>query len=100
MSDTRCNANGCKTFIESKYLMCAKHWYMVSSDLKNKIYLEFGKTNSSNRFKSIPYLTACAEAVEMVAEKEGIITTNSFRNIANKLTGNTNKTKFESIFKK
>ena len=84
MSHT-CHANQCPTSTPEKFLMCPKHWYMVPKNLQAKVWETFKGTTVNQRCNSIPYMEACADAVEHVARLEGKNTYNSYRNIANLL---------------
>ncbi len=80
-----CHANFCNIKTEPKLLMCKPHWKQLPNKLKNAVWLAFKGTTKESRIKSIPYLTACAEAVEFIAESENKAKDNTYRRIANRL---------------
>jgi hypothetical protein len=55
-------------------LFCRKHWAMVPAAQQAKVWATFRATsNRAQRMRDVPYLTACAEAVEAVAAKLGVV---------------------------
>lgn len=80
-----CHANQCPTITEKKFLMCKNHWLLAPKTLQDAVWKAFKGTTEGERFKSIPYMEACADAVEYIARLEGKNEVNSYRNIAGHL---------------
>lgn len=80
---TICQANGCTWATDRFKLMCPNHWRLLPSAMQGAINTAYrAHPSRAERLKSVPYLEACAQAVEFLAAKEGKLTRNSFRNLA------------------
>lgn len=78
-----CNAIQCTAVVSAQYLMCPSHWRQVPKALQDRIYAAYrANPGRTQRLSSINYLTACAEAVEHLANKEGHPTRNTYRRLA------------------
>jgi hypothetical protein len=80
-SNHHCHANGCATPTDPKLFMCLEHWNMVPAMMQKEIWSQYKGTTREQRFEKIPYLQACALAVEHVAELEGKDSANSYRKL-------------------
>ena len=58
---------------------------MVSKALQDAVWKAYRGTTAEERAKSIPYMSACADAVEYVARLEGKDEANPYRRIVNNL---------------
>jgi hypothetical protein len=79
----KCQANACGRTIEAGAFMCTSHWRMVPSALKRAVrrsFQERGGGGGSPLY--LPYLDACAQAVEFVALHEMLPADNAFRRAA------------------
>ena len=74
-----CHANFCQTVTSEKYLMCPSHWFKVPKNLQSAVWSAFKGTIATQRLDSIPYMKACAEAVEYIAKLEGKDINNFYR---------------------
>jgi hypothetical protein len=80
MTDARtaahtCHAEGCDKRVPPRLLMCARHWRMVPYGLKLAVYAEYQPGQEKldgTAFPTDDYLDAAHEAIEAVAEKEGL----------------------------
>ena len=79
-----CHANGCQTVTEPRMLMCLKHWRQVPKFLQDAVWSAYKAAPAPGRARDFGYLTACANAVECVAEQEGIAKNNSYRRMLDK----------------
>lgn len=83
-----CDANHCSTAVDPSKGMCPRHWHMVPPTIQARIYAAARKfKTSAQRLSSVEFLEAWADAVEAVATKEGRLTRNAFRNLANMVKG-------------
>ncbi|HSY29348.1 MAG TPA: hypothetical protein VK832_17685 [Burkholderiaceae bacterium] len=79
----RCQANACGTTIEEGAFMCTAHWRMVPPALRRAVRRasqECGGWQGNPLY--LPYLDACAQAVEIVALQEKLPSDNAFRRAA------------------
>lgn len=67
--------------------MCLRHWRMVPKSLQNAVWRAYREAPASGRGRNRAYCTACADAVEYVAKREGVDERNSYRRILNMPTG-------------
>lgn len=73
MSHT-CHYPHCPEPTPPRHLFCITHWAMVPPSLQTAVYAAFRATKTrEERLRSRAYLTACAEAVEAVAAKLGVV---------------------------
>lgn len=69
-----CHYPHCGTPTAPKLLFCAKHWAMVPPPQQAGVWAAFRATKTrEERLCSREYLTVCAEAVEAVAAKLGVV---------------------------
>lgn len=68
-----CRANHCTWAAETGRLMCINHWRLLPSPLQAEV---------TSAWKASP---TAAKAVEFIAEKEGRLTRNVFRELANQV---------------
>lgn len=69
---TSCAAIGCAIKIPTKYLMCGRHWHMVSTPLQDAVYHYYRKGQESGRVPiTANYRAAARRAIEYVAGLEG-----------------------------
>jgi hypothetical protein len=82
----KCQANGCGAPVEEGGFMCATHWRMVPAALKRTVRRSFQERGGDNGNPLyLPYLDACAQAVELIAMHENLPAENAFRRAANLL---------------
>lgn len=78
-----CHANGCEVATPPRLFMCAKHWKMVPLSMQAAVWKAYRNAPTrAARLQSYEYMTACADAVEHVAKKEGKNTWNGYRSLA------------------
>ncbi|HEY8023080.1 MAG TPA: hypothetical protein VIF60_00845 [Burkholderiaceae bacterium] len=66
-----CRANGCSTPAQSMLMMCSSHWRMLPSALQRTLRRSQQECAGSESDPAlVPYLDACAQAVEFVAMRE------------------------------
>lgn len=88
MKTHACDANHCGVIVDSTKGMCPSHWHMVPAEIQRRIYAAVrAHKTSAERLSSIDFLEAWADAVEAVAGKEGRLTRNAYRNLANMVKG-------------
>jgi hypothetical protein len=76
----KCQANGCREAIQVGAFMCSTHWSTVPSALKRTVRRSFRERGGEQRnCRYLPYLDACAQAVEFVAMHEMVTMDNAFR---------------------
>lgn len=83
-----CHYPHCGTPTAPRLLFCAPHWAMVPSAQQAAVWATYRATKGPDqRMRDVPYLTACAEAVEAVAAKLGVVgaENNVYRRIVQKL---------------
>jgi len=79
----KCQANGCREEIEAGAFMCAVHWRLLPSALKRTVRRSFREhCGEQGNSLYLPYLDACAQAVEFVAMHEMLPMDNAFRRAA------------------
>lgn len=79
----KCQANACGTTIEVGAFMCTAHWRMVPAALRRAVRRSFQERGGEEGNPLyLPYLDACAQAVEIVALQEMLPSDNAFRRAA------------------
>ncbi len=69
-----CHYPHCGTPTPPRLLFCASHWAMVPPAIQSRVYSTFrAAPDRDRRARDVPYLTACAEAVEAVGTKLGVV---------------------------
>lgn len=69
-----CHYPHCDTPTPPRLLFCPSHWAMVPPAVQAKVYSTFRAAPSRDkRMRDVSYLTACAEAVEAVGTKLGVV---------------------------
>ena len=81
-----CHANDCPKPTKPALFMCGRHWSMLPAAMQEAIWKAY-RDAPIGRGRNRAYLTACAAAVEFVAEREGKNTRNSYRAILNMPNG-------------
>ena len=75
MSAHLCHAEACKVAVPPRLLMCAKHWRIVPHGLKLQVWATY-QPGQERLDGTAPvteeYLAAAQDAVDAVAEKEGL----------------------------
>lgn len=66
-----CHAKFCKTEVPPKLFMCKKHWFMVPSVLRARVWEEYVPGQEIRKDPTDAYLEVTREAIELVAAKEG-----------------------------
>ncbi len=83
MKRRTCDANHCSVPVDASKGMCPDHWKMVPRPIQLRIYAAArAHRTSAERLSSVEFLEAWADAVEFVATKEGRLTRNTYRNLA------------------
>lgn len=68
-----CHYPHCGVPTPPRLLFCSTHWAMVPPAIQSRVYATFRAAGSREaRMRDVPYLTACAEAVEAVGTKLGV----------------------------
>jgi hypothetical protein len=69
--DHPCHAVDCKTQVHPRFLMCPRHWGMVSARTKRLVWSTYRKGQEVDKRPSREYLAASSAAIVEVARKEG-----------------------------
>ena len=72
MSRHLCHARQCQEPVPPSKLMCRKHWFMVPAAIRSRVWALYRPGQEIRKDPTPEYLEAANEAVEAVAEKEGI----------------------------
>lgn len=67
-----CHAKGCTTPVPPKLLMCRSHWYSVPKPLRDAVWATYRPGQEITKTPSAEYLQAAIEAINVVAQKEGL----------------------------
>lgn len=67
-----CHAFKCESWVPPKMFMCKKHWYMVPKALRNLVWRFYEPGQEIRMDLSPEYLETVAEAIRVVAKKEGL----------------------------
>jgi hypothetical protein len=65
-----CHARGCEVAVPPRLLMCARHWRMVPTNIKRRVWLWYRDGQEERKDPSPEYLRAADDAIEAVARKE------------------------------
>ena len=65
-----CHAQGCNRAIAARFLMCGRHWAMVPSGLKDKVWQTYRPGQEIDKQPSQEYLAVMKQAIAAVAHKE------------------------------
>lgn len=69
-----CHYPHCGKATPPRLLFCASHWAMVPPAIQSRVYSTCrAAPGRDQRARDVPYLTACAEAVEAVGTKLGVV---------------------------
>lgn len=83
MSHT-CHAKNCKTNCKPEYLMCPRHWRMVSRSTQNAVYRYYQPGQCDlDPIPSEKWHAAADVAIAEVARKENIISEEGYNRIIN-----------------
>jgi len=75
-----CRANGCSTPAQAMLMMCPSHWRMLPAALQRTLRRSQQECAGNERDPAlVPYLDACAQAVEFVAMREMRTPDNRYR---------------------
>jgi hypothetical protein len=66
-----CHAEGCRTAVPPKYLMCGKHWAMVPQTQRTEIWRHYRDGQEIDKRPSTEYLRVMKIAIDLVARAEG-----------------------------
>lgn len=80
-----CRAVDCKTPCPPRHMMCTSHWAMVPTKMRQAIWAAFREAPPDGHSRHVPYLEACAKAVEKVAKLENKPPANSYRRMVDRL---------------
>lgn len=69
-----CRAAQCRSAVPATFLMCRRHWFMVPPSMRRAVMREYRPGQESDGRPSAAYLAAAAEAMALVALKEGLCT--------------------------
>jgi hypothetical protein len=67
-----CHARGCGTPVPPRLLMCLRHWKMVPIDIQRRVWHYYRPGQERDKRPSAEYLKVMKEAIEAVAQKEGL----------------------------
>lgn len=68
-----CHATGCKAHVPPQMWGCKKHWFMVPTEIRDRIWRTYRVGQCDDKNPSKEYLEAAREAVVSVAGKEGLV---------------------------
>lgn len=66
-----CHAAGCSERVPPEMLMCKKHWFMVSQEIRNRVWSHYRNGQCDDLKITHDYANAARDAVRCVAVKEG-----------------------------
>lgn len=66
-----CHADGCGQKVPPAMFMCKRHWFMVPTGLRNRIWALYEPGQEQTKDASREYLRTAHEAIQAVAAKEG-----------------------------
>lgn len=67
----RCHAKGCSAPAKPEFLMCFRHWCLVSRALQHEVQKHYRKGQCDDKSPSAAWTQAARAAIEAVAEHEG-----------------------------
>lgn len=70
MTEHKCHAIGCQNPVQPALLMCLKHWKMVPTAIKRKVWSHFRREQCDDKKLSEEWLIAAKEAIQAVRKKE------------------------------
>jgi hypothetical protein len=69
-----CHAEGCKTAVPPKLLMCSRHWKMVPGKLQQGVWATYRRGQEAGAAPvTSEYLAAADAAIKAVAGKEAVL---------------------------
>lgn len=68
----RCHARNCPSPVPPSRFMCRKHWFMVPKKLRDSIWSNYRPGQETDKQPTQRYLEVTNEAIEFVANLEGI----------------------------
>lgn len=71
MSHT-CHARGCEKIVPPRMLFCVKHWRMTPRLIQARIWKHYRPGQEITKDPSIEYLAVMKQAIDTVAELEGV----------------------------
>lgn len=66
----RCAARECPAEMPPRVLMCRRHWFMVPTEIRHRVWNHYRPGQETDHAPSGLYLAAMNEAVDAVAYKE------------------------------
>lgn len=66
-----CHAQGCKTAVPPKLLMCRDHWYMIPMDMRDRVWVLYRPGQEVTKDPSDEYVKHVMACIDYVAVKEG-----------------------------
>lgn len=67
-----CHAKNCIRVVPPRMFMCVRHWRMVPRLLQTRIWAAYIPGQEIRKDPTVGYLSVAHEAIEAVAEKEGL----------------------------
>lgn len=71
MAKRECKAAGCGVKVDAHFLMCPKHWRMVSPIIQHAVWWNYRPGQEHDLMPSKSWVVASMTAIAEVAEKEG-----------------------------
>lgn len=65
-----CHARGCEEVVPPRMFMCRKHWYMLTSGMRDKIWLYYAPGQERRKDPSPEYVAHASVCVKFVAQLE------------------------------
>lgn len=67
-----CHARACRTSVPPRMFMCRRHWFMVPKHLRDAVWAAYVPGQEIRKDPTREYLEITAQAIEVVAAKEGV----------------------------
>lgn len=67
-----CHATKCTTPVPPKMFMCKRHWYMLPTSMRDKVWALYRRGQEIDKRPSDEYLTHTRDCIVFVAKKEGV----------------------------
>lgn len=69
-SGHRCHAEGCDAKVPPAMFMCKRHWFMVPTGLRNRVWELYEPGQEISKDASAEYIAVAREAIAAVAARE------------------------------
>lgn len=74
-SEHTCHARGCDVHVPPRRFMCPKHWYMLPKATRDAVWAAYRPGQERTMDPSREYLDVTTDAVNWLAEREGVRST-------------------------